>query len=184
VIGLGADVTAVDFSEILRARAQEKLRGQTWCAVQADAEALHPITDATFDFAVTRHLAWTLTDPLAAYQEWRRVLKPGGRLLIVDGNWVSCKSNLQRIKNWIADRISERRPRSVDEASAHRAIVRRLPYGAGLTPERLQADLVLAGFQSFRMLKVDRLYGAGMRGHPVADQLRQSADNRFAMVVQ
>ncbi|MBU2866997.1 class I SAM-dependent methyltransferase [Pacificibacter marinus] len=184
LVGLGADVTAVDFSETMLARAQEKLNDQTWRAVQADAEALHPIVDSTFDFAVTRHLAWTLTNPVTAYQEWRRVLKPGGQLLIVDGNWVAGKSNLQRVKNWIADRISERRPRSVKEISAHRAIVSRLPYGAGLTAERLQADLRLGGFQSFRLLEVDRLYRAGMRGHPIAARLRQSAENRFAMVVQ
>lgn len=184
LVGLGADVTAVDFSETMLARAQEKLKGQTWCAVQADAEALHPVADATFDFAVTRHLAWTLTDPVTAYREWLRVLKPGGQLLIVDGNWVASKSRLQRAKNWIADRISESRPRTSEEASAHRAIVRQLPYGTGLTAKTLQADLALAGFQNFSLLKVDRLYGAGMRGHPIAARLRQSADNRFAMVVR
>jgi len=184
LVGLGADVTAVDFSEPMLAQAQEKLRGHTWCAVHADAESLHLIGDGTFDFAVTRHLAWTLTDPVTAYQEWRRVLKPDGQLLIVDGNWIAGKSKLQRVKNWIADRISDRRPRSDEEASAHRAIVQRLPYGNGLTAAKLQADLRLAGFQNFHLLNVDRLYGAGMRGHRVADRLRQSTDNRFAMVVR
>jgi ubiquinone/menaquinone biosynthesis C-methylase UbiE len=71
--GLGGDVTAVDFSENMLALAQVKLEGQSWTGLLVDAEALHPLSDASFDFAVTRHLAWTLTDPIAAYREWRRV---------------------------------------------------------------------------------------------------------------
>ncbi|WP_051237252.1 class I SAM-dependent methyltransferase [Paenibacillus pinihumi] len=40
-----------------------------------------------FDLIVCRNVTWTLDDLEAAYQEWHRVLKPGGRLLIFDANW-------------------------------------------------------------------------------------------------
>jgi SAM-dependent methyltransferase len=43
----------------------------------------------TFDLIVSRNVVWTLTDPVKAYQEWRRVLKPAGRLIVFDGNWSS-----------------------------------------------------------------------------------------------
>ena len=43
--------------------------------------------DNTFDLVVSRNVTWTLYDPEAAYTEWKRVLKPGGRLLIFDANW-------------------------------------------------------------------------------------------------
>ena len=43
--------------------------------------------DDYFDLVLSRNVAWSLTDPEAAYREWRRVLRPGGRLLIFDANW-------------------------------------------------------------------------------------------------
>jgi ubiquinone/menaquinone biosynthesis C-methylase UbiE len=51
-----------------------------------DCQAL-TFPDNTFDLALCRNLTWTLADPIRAYREWRRVLKPGGRLLIFDANW-------------------------------------------------------------------------------------------------
>ncbi|MBS3989055.1 MAG: class I SAM-dependent methyltransferase, partial [Dethiobacter sp.] len=53
---------------------------------QADAQKL-PFPEATFDLIICRNLVWTLPDPLAAYQDWYRVLKPGGRVLVFDANW-------------------------------------------------------------------------------------------------
>lgn len=44
-------------------------------------------SDNTFDLVVSRNVTWTLYDPQTAYTEWKRVLKPGGRLLIFDANW-------------------------------------------------------------------------------------------------
>jgi len=49
----------------------------------ADAEQL-PFAAGTFDMAVSRHLLWTLPHPDAAIGEWVRVLRPGGRLIVVE----------------------------------------------------------------------------------------------------
>lgn len=43
--------------------------------------------DASFDAVISRNLTWTLPDPVQAYREWRRVLKPGGVLLNFDANY-------------------------------------------------------------------------------------------------
>jgi ubiquinone/menaquinone biosynthesis C-methylase UbiE len=50
---------------------------------EADAEQL-PFTTASFDIAVSRHVLWTLPHPDGAMDEWMRVLRPGGRLIVVD----------------------------------------------------------------------------------------------------
>ena len=104
--GLGAEVAGLDFSETMLALARDKLRVRSWTAVQADAEAMAPLADDRYNFAVTRHLAWTLTDPLAAYAEWHRVLRPGGRLLVVDGNFRAERGALTRLRRWLADRLA------------------------------------------------------------------------------
>ena len=36
---------------------------------------------------VLRNVTWLMRDPVAAYREWQRVLKPGGKLVVFDANW-------------------------------------------------------------------------------------------------
>lgn len=43
--------------------------------------------DNHFDLILSRNVTWTQHSPVTAYMEWKRVLKPGGRLLIFDANW-------------------------------------------------------------------------------------------------
>jgi ubiquinone/menaquinone biosynthesis C-methylase UbiE len=50
----------------------------------ADAENL-PYPAGSFDLVISRHVLWTLPNPEAAIADWLRVLRPGGRLAIVDG---------------------------------------------------------------------------------------------------
>jgi ubiquinone/menaquinone biosynthesis C-methylase UbiE len=81
----GHRVTGVDFAPAMleRARAKAAERGASIGFEEADAEAL-PFASANFDLAVTRHLLWTLPHPEAAIDEWVRILRPGGRLVVVD----------------------------------------------------------------------------------------------------
>ena len=51
-----------------------------------DAQNLE-FADETFDVVISRNLTWNLEKPEQAYQEWMRVLKPGGVLLNFDANW-------------------------------------------------------------------------------------------------
>jgi SAM-dependent methyltransferase len=54
-------------------------------AARADLARL-PFHDATFDVAISSHVAEHLTQPDAVFGELARVLKPGGRLLILTPN--------------------------------------------------------------------------------------------------
>jgi SAM-dependent methyltransferase len=42
---------------------------------------------ATFDAVANRHLLWTLREAEKAMANWLALLRPGGRLLAVDGFW-------------------------------------------------------------------------------------------------
>ncbi|MBD2747064.1 methyltransferase domain-containing protein [Microvirga sp. BT688] len=88
--GLGFDVTGLDWSEAMlnQARAKAARRGADIRFVMGDAERTLE-QPGSYDVLVTRHLVWTLVDPKAAFREWHSLLKPGGRLLIVDGDFVS-----------------------------------------------------------------------------------------------
>ncbi|MCH3963767.1 MAG: class I SAM-dependent methyltransferase [Clostridium sp.] len=51
-----------------------------------DSHALN-FEDESFDLIVSRNVTWTLRDAETAYKEWKRVLHPGGKILIFDANW-------------------------------------------------------------------------------------------------
>ena len=78
-------VTGIDFAPSMITQAREKAaeRQATIRFEEADAEQL-PFAAASFDIAVSRHLLWTLPHPERAMDEWIRVLRPGGRLIVVD----------------------------------------------------------------------------------------------------
>jgi SAM-dependent methyltransferase len=48
-----------------------------------DARDLSAIADASYDFVVASHVLEHLANPLRALHEWKRVLRPGGVLLIL-----------------------------------------------------------------------------------------------------
>ncbi|HKB26134.1 MAG TPA: class I SAM-dependent methyltransferase [Methylomirabilota bacterium] len=84
----GHHVTGVDFAPAMLAEARRKTaeRGVSIRFEEADAERL-PFMAGSFDLAISRHLLWTLQHPEAAIDEWIRVLRPGGRLVVVDGQF-------------------------------------------------------------------------------------------------
>lgn len=182
--GIGIQVTGLDFSETMHAIAKEKLQNSNWKPLLCDAEDLLGVENESFDFLITRHLAWTLTDPVKAFEEWYRVLKLGGRLLIVDGNWSQPFSIKLRIKRWLAQFISPPISRSVEDKTQHATIYKRLPYSDGLTLLKLQQQLSGAGFKYIRQPNLAPLYKEAMRGWPLGVRLRQSSENRFALVVE
>ena len=43
--------------------------------------------DDSFDVVISRNVTWTLEHPGEVYAEFKRLLKPGGKLIIYDANW-------------------------------------------------------------------------------------------------
>jgi ubiquinone/menaquinone biosynthesis C-methylase UbiE len=81
----GHRVTGVDFAPAMLAEARRKaaMQGLDIHFEKADAEQL-PFPPGQFDLAISRHVLWTLPHPDAALDEWIRVLRPGGRLVVID----------------------------------------------------------------------------------------------------
>lgn len=84
---MGHKVTAIDCTENMldTARQNTEAAGFDVSFHLMDAHKLD-FDDNTFDVIINRNVTWLLTEPAAAYEEWHRVLKPQGRLLIFDGN--------------------------------------------------------------------------------------------------
>lgn len=84
----GHRVTGIDFAPAMLAEARRKA-AQSDAAIrfeEGDVEQL-PFPPHSFDLAISRHVLWTLPHPQAAIDEWIRVLRPGGRLVVIDGQF-------------------------------------------------------------------------------------------------
>ncbi|MDR2433931.1 MAG: methyltransferase domain-containing protein [Treponema sp.] len=84
----GHRVTAVDCTEsmIAEARLNAEREGASVNFMLADSHATD-FADETFDLIISRNVTWTLLNADKAYSEWKRILKPEGRVLIFDANW-------------------------------------------------------------------------------------------------
>src|SRR5258706_5035417 len=125
----GHRVTGVDFAPamIARARGKAAARGVAVRFEEADAERL-PFASASFDLVISRHLLWTLPHPEAAIDEWIRVLRPRGRLIVVDGQFD-------------ATALTSPPPGSARASVEHAAIADQLPFLGGRPREAIEALL-------------------------------------------
>jgi SAM-dependent methyltransferase len=85
---LGHRVTAVDLAQ---AMVDELVANATARGLTVDArldDAVSPnYAPASFDVVTSRHFLWTLREPAKAMANWKQLLRPGGRLVAVDGFW-------------------------------------------------------------------------------------------------
>ncbi|WP_436862746.1 class I SAM-dependent methyltransferase [Staphylococcus caeli] len=84
----GAEVTGIDLSTdmIVSAQSNSKKFKKDVNFQVMDAEHLD-FKDDTFDVVIARNVTWLLPNTRAAYQEWLRVLKSGGKLINIDADY-------------------------------------------------------------------------------------------------
>jgi SAM-dependent methyltransferase len=91
---LGHRVTAVDLAEPMLAVARKEAARRNLALDFRTGDAINPdLARATFDAITNRHLLWTLRDPRAAFANWRGLLRPGGRVVSIDGFWFANRSD-------------------------------------------------------------------------------------------
>lgn len=84
---MGYRVTAIDYSGEMVERAKQRFDEMKLdvSVLQMDAQAL-TFPDESFDAVVCRNVIWNLDEPEKAYAQMYRVLRPGGKAIIDDGN--------------------------------------------------------------------------------------------------
>lgn len=78
---IGVDIAGSIFSE---ERVSEHGSSHLAECVEGNAHSMDSFADNRFDAMVTLHTFHELSDPMAALREARRVLKPGGTVLVAD----------------------------------------------------------------------------------------------------
>lgn len=97
---LGHQVTAIDQAAGMIAHARENA-ARLGLAIQFELGDGHrlPFADGTFDVVVNRLVLLQMRDPAQAIGEWCRVIRPGGRLVVIDGDASRVRGTL-RHKIW------------------------------------------------------------------------------------
>lgn len=85
----GYAVTGLDFSPEMLARARVKVPTARFVEGDAAEPALADpaLAEAAYDVVLCRHVLWALPEPTEVLRRWTRLLRPGGRLVLVEGRW-------------------------------------------------------------------------------------------------
>lgn len=182
---VGFDVTGLDFSEPMleRAKAKAKARGLAARYVMGDAEDTH-LLDEAYDVIMTRHLVWTLPDPASAFGDWFRVLRPGGRILIVDADMTArtVRSKLLRRAAAFLKRFGTPSPTHGIDRERHNRIMAQVYFSGGARAEEIVALLQNAGFEG---IVIDRHFApirkAQGRHMPLHQRIDRASQDRYAI---
>lgn len=123
----GHRVTGVDFAANMLDLARGKFASHDARFLLGDA-ASPPVPAGSCDVVLARHVLWALPDPAAALRTWVSLLRPRGRLVLVEGVWGEVSP-----VGIPADRLL--------------GLVRELVGGAGVRHEELSSDALLWGKQ-------------------------------------
>lgn len=191
---LGYSVTGMDWAEPMLERARKKAqeRGRSIRFLMGDAEhTMEP--DESYDVITNRHLVWTLVDPLACFREWHRVLKPGGKVLIIDGDFVN-QSLIARLASrcaaWINSRrgAQDSRPQNGPAASqmeTHRNILARVHFARGARAAEVEALLRIAGFNRITIdTNMRGIHKSQRANFSFLKRLERETQHRYAICAQ
>jgi SAM-dependent methyltransferase len=147
---LGHTVTGIDLSPQMIDRACRKAEqaGLKLDFRVGDASALD-CGDETYDLVAARHVVWNLPHPERGVAEWLRVLRPQGRLILIEGRWAD-NDEFAATKGRHKGRFKERVKDAIVAISLHSGIgynrfLRRryrrveleLPFSGGPSADRL-----------------------------------------------
>jgi ubiquinone/menaquinone biosynthesis C-methylase UbiE len=136
----GHRATGIDLAPEMVARAREKAAAQGLDVrfLEGDAEA-PDLPDASFDLVISRHLLWTLPHPDRALAAWVRLVRPGGRVVVIDGQWSASRR----------ERPVDGDERNDDVRSVEREygedVTAALPFYGGAPAEQVEEALRIAG---------------------------------------
>ena len=164
----GHRVTGIDFAPAMLAGARDKAAAQGLAVrfEQGDAEQL-PYPDGSFDLVISRHVLWTLPHPEAALDEWLRVLRPGGRLAVIDGAQYN-------------DATAPPQRENARNSPEYAAIGDRLPFYGGRPREEIEALLRARGLANVASDPLEDLVAAHVAAAERSRASRRRGGMRYA----
>lgn len=155
---LGYNVTGIDFSKDMLAVAREKVKhlNLSMKLIECDAENL-PFEENTFDCVVCRYLLWTLPNPEKAIMDWIKATKPGGKIVIIDGEWAP-KSSGQKFSKKMLD-LHRFLRYGVNFSKTHysKNIREKIPNRDGVSSKKIVKYLSDSGVQDIKIVNLEHI---------------------------
>ncbi len=151
---LGHQVTGIDLSDKMLVRAEEKAR-QLNLKVnfeKGDAETLY-YEDEAFDGIVCRYLFWTLPHPEKALEEWIRVTRNNGTVVIIDGIWST--GVLGRV-SWMWHRVIKENANPKNCRYPHE-VKNYLPHANGVEGRKIASMLSTFGLKEIKIRELKHI---------------------------
>ncbi len=185
----GASVVALDLFPAMLRDALERAREGNWTtlAARASAECL-PLRDASFDRVMANHMLYHVHDQSAALREMRRVLQPGGLVVLA----TNASDNMQRLHDVHAQACVLVGLTPQLDSSVHRFTFDHLPLVREVFPTASvrvredaiifpDADSALRFYASFLVDYVDPLPADGSHRPPLLEKMRDLIDDVIAV---
>ena len=174
---LGYEVTAIDSNEAML-REANKLADKYGAKVEfIKGDVENPvIRRETYDVIVCKDGVWNLKDPSAAYSRWRDILKPEGRIVIIDTNYYLYLTdpNYQERREYVRE-LEKGRSNTYFElfentkvdASICEGFATELPLTKVFRPAWDVGELMKLGFSNIKIHCLDRVHfhPEGPHGH-------------------
>jgi len=146
---MGHKVTGVDISLGMLEKAKHNAQnmGLEIDFFHGDAENL-PFEDSSFDLVTNKFLLWTLQQPACAVREWKRVLKPGGRIFAIDGDWFDPRTSrcIKRMVSEWTEKFMKKNPNTSIFKDYYGPIRSSLPLYEEISPENASILFSEIGF--------------------------------------
>jgi SAM-dependent methyltransferase len=160
-VGPDGAIVGVDLSAELVERAQARAEGVGNVEYQVGDITSLPFTDASFDAVYSERVFLHLSSPQAAMTELFQVLRPGGRLLIVDldNTRVACDADDGELADLLASRLA--------------GVVANARSGRSLRSQAILAGFTDVDSEAFARTVTDREIARGMAIRPVEDRVAE-----------
>ena len=157
LLDAGCMVTAVDLGQTmldhLRAKIQEEHQHERLTQIQDNAESLPNLADATFDAVTISHVLYDMQQPLLAWNEALRLLRPGGVIVVTEPNaQFDLQNLLQSGERLLKEQgVYENLKDDWERVSHAGHELRILERSARLRPQEIQRRLLESGYRDVEL---------------------------------